>query len=127
MSVEIAVVVGKDGLPLHWHVPTRPSVARIEDARDLWTVIWENRDNLAGVAHSHPGSGLPGPSYEDVTTFSAIESALGRRLDWWIISTDRVIVARWHGPDPLKYRGREIDPASEPCRWLSNLRTLSYR
>ena len=124
--MEAAVVVGLDGSPLHWHSPPGRTSVAIPDTRDLWTVIWENKDNLAGIAHSHPGSGLPGPSYEDVTTFSSIENALGRRLDWWIISTDRVILARWCGPEPLKYQGREINPASEPCRWLNELHRLSY-
>jgi proteasome lid subunit RPN8/RPN11 len=123
--MEAAVVVGLDGSPLHWHSPPDRTSVAIPDSAAFWNVLWEHRDNLAGVAHSHPGSGLPTPSHEDETTFSAIEAALGRRLSWWITSTDRVIVLRWKGPAPLLYRGREVDPASEPCIWLEGLRTLS--
>ena len=42
--------------------------------------------DLAGVAHSHPGGGIPTPSWEDLTTFAAVEDGLGQRLVWWIVS-----------------------------------------
>lgn len=124
--MEAAVVVGLHGEPLHWHSPPGRSTVALPDARDLWDVIWENRENLAGVAHSHPGSGVPGPSYEDVTTFAAIESALGRRLTWWIISQDRVVALVWAGPDKLRYGWREVQDPAESRRWLDQLRKNSY-
>jgi hypothetical protein len=124
--MEAAVVVGLDGNPIHWHSPPGRTSVAIPDTRTLWDVLWENRDNLAGVAHSHPGSGLPGPSLEDVTTFAAVESGLGRRLNWWIISTDRVVHLRWQGPGDLQYAGREVSPASDACRWIAQLHRVSY-
>ena len=124
--MEAAVVVNLDGEPLHWHVPPGRASAAIPGTRDLWDVIWENRERVAGVAHSHPGSGLPGPSHEDVTTFAAIEAALGRRLGWWITSRDRVIELRWLGPGKHRYGWREVQDDAEPRRWIQELRRLSY-
>jgi hypothetical protein len=124
--MEVGVVVSLDGEPLHWHLPPGRSGASLPDARDLWDVLWEHREHLAGVAHSHPGSGRPGPSREDVTTFAAIEAALGRRLSWWITSQDRVIELRWVGPEKHKYGWREVQADQEPCRWINELRRLSY-
>jgi hypothetical protein len=92
-----------EGKPIHWHLPPGRSGGSLPDSRDLWDVIWENRGNISGFAHSHPGSGLPGPSYTDVTTFAAIEAALGRRLDWFITSSDSFVLFRWKGPDKLTY------------------------
>lgn len=123
--MEAAVVVSLAGDPLHWHVPPGRTLAAIPDTRDLWDVLWENRDNLAGVAHSHPGSGRPVPSYEDLTTFAAVESGLGRRLDWWIISSDQAVVLHWVGPDPLCYDSKAVS-VSDLRTWVEQLRQLSY-
>ena len=68
---------------------------------------------------------MPGPSYEDVTTFAAVESALAARLEWWIITCDRVAVVFWGGPDKLDYKVRAIDPNNEPD-WVPRLRGVSY-
>jgi len=119
--MEAGVVIDRDGEPIHWHVPAGRTAGSLPDSRELWDVLWSNRDRLAGVAHSHPGGGIPGPSHEDVTTFSAVELALGRRLDWWITSADAVVVLRWQGPDKYDYRAERVDP--EPA-WTARLRLL---
>lgn len=121
--MEAGVVVDRDGQPLHWHLPLGRSGGALPDSRDLWNVVWENRDQVAGIAHSHPGSGVPGPSYEDVTTFSAFERALGRRLEWWITSQDAVCSFRWVGPGKYTY---EIFEVERKPAWLDELRRLSY-
>lgn len=123
MSMEAGAVVAKDGSVLHWHLPSGRDGGSLPDSRELWDVIWDNRENLIGIAHSHPGKGVPGPSYTDVTTFAAIESALGRRLSWWITSEDRLVVAKWKGPGRLTYEAR----LEEDCPpWLKQLRGASY-
>jgi proteasome lid subunit RPN8/RPN11 len=122
--MEAGVVVDKDGQPIFWHEPEGRSVAYLPDSRTLWQVIWDNRENIMGVAHSHPGGGRPGPSWEDVTTFSAIELALGKRLEWWIITTDQVVVVRWFGPDKYDYG---IFDADGELIWLDKLRKISYQ
>lgn len=121
---EAGVVIDKNGNPIHWHLPGDRSVVALPDSRSLWDILWENRETVAGFAHSHPGSGIPGPSYTDVTTFSAIEAAMGRRLDWWIASSNVVVLVRWLGPSPLTYGqfGTVLNP--EP-KWITELRRLS--
>ena len=106
MTIEAGVVLDLAGQPLHWHLPAGRSMGGLPDSRNLWDVIWENRTNISGIAHSHPGSGIPGPSQTDVTTFSAIEVALGRKLDWWIVSAEDAawVLLRHKGPGKYDYR-----------------------
>jgi len=120
----VVLVRGENGaqVPLFWHLPEGRTVASLPDSRDLWSVLWEHRKNLVGVAHSHPGGGVPGPSYTDVTTFAAVEAGLGVRLNWWITSATHLIVARWVGPDRLSYEGTLIE--EEPL-WANLLRDFS--
>ena len=118
--MEAGVLIGPGG-PVFWHLPEGRSGGSLPDSRRLWDAIWESRATVVGFAHSHPGSGLPGPSWEDVTTFAAVEAALGRRLTWWITSSDRVIVCKWRGPGKHEYVGGEVP---EPT-WAAELRRLS--
>jgi len=129
MSIEVAVVIDKRGHPLHWHLPPGRTGASIPDSRDLWHVLWENRGNLAGVAHSHPGSGLTGPSGTDLTTFAACESGLGLRLNWWITTSDHLIELCWQGPERLRYVAWEVlhpHRSRMSNQWVDELRRLSY-
>jgi hypothetical protein len=121
---EVGVVISKIGQPLFWHLPEGRTAGSLPDSRTLWQVLWDafKADTLLGFAHSHPGSGVPGPSYSDVTTFAAVEAALGKRLDWWITSSDHVVVLRWGGPDKLSYRPTIV---TEAPSWVAELRRLS--
>ena len=85
---EAAVVLDMDGKALYWHAPSGRSSAYIPDSQTLWDVMWENRAKIYGLAHVHPGGGVQAPSLEDITTFSAVEEALGKKLDWWIATYD---------------------------------------
>jgi hypothetical protein len=128
MSIENAVVIGEDGNPIHWHTPPGRSAGSIPDSADLWDILWENRDHLAGVAHSHPGRGIPGPSYEDVTTFAAVEAALGRKLRWWITSENELVVATRRGLNRAGssiYDTERVEPFKAPW-WCDRLRRMSY-
>lgn len=120
--IEAGVLVDLKGDPIYWHMPRNRTNVALPDSRDLWEVIWEHREHVLGFAHSHPGNGVPGPSYTDVTTFSAVELALGKRLDWWITSSDSIIVARWEGPASYSYKGFSMD--EEPA-WVPELRRIS--
>lgn len=89
------VLVDVDGIPtpVYWHLPHGRTAVEIPDDAALWDVLWQNRARLVGVAHTHPGSGTPAPSGTDLTTFAAIERALGRTLTWWIVNeTDAGVV-----------------------------------
>jgi hypothetical protein len=120
--VEAGVVLDTEGLPLYWHLPEDRTSGSLPDSRALWDVLWEHRNRISGFAHSHPGRAAPGPSREDVTTFAAIEAALGRRLDWWISSEDALVRVRWAGPGVHAYRTSII--AEEPG-WVGVLRAVS--
>jgi len=122
MSTEAGVLVGLNEEPLFWHLPNKRSAGSLPDSYDLWDVIWTNRAQVLGFAHSHPGSGVPGPSHEDLTTFSAIEAALGKRWNWWIVSYDAYIRLFWVGPDKLGYG---ITHCIFETSWLKRLREES--
>lgn len=119
--VEAGVLIDKSGAPLYWHTPAGRTGVSLPDSRDLWEVIWENRHNILGFAHSHPGGGTPVPSHTDITTFAAVEAALGARLDWWITSSDMMVVCRWCGPGKWDYR---LLPYEEQA-WAQRLREIS--
>jgi hypothetical protein len=126
MSVEVGVLLAWDAkqfaIPIFWHFPEGRNAAYLPDSRTLWDEIWNNRERVLGFAHSHPGSGIPGPSYEDLTTFAAVESALGKRLFWWITNSDVLVRIFWIGPNKLDYH---VTLVYDKPVWLSRLRQES--
>ena len=120
--MEAAVVLNRRGENIYDWTPFNRTAGSLPDSQTLWDVLWANKDDLSGVAHSHPGYGDTGPSMEDLTTFAAIESALADRLDWWIATGDRLVLVRRVGPDELDY---SVLPVSQQPPWLHRLRTLS--
>jgi hypothetical protein len=123
--IETGVVINKLLRPIHWHLPPGRSGGALPDSLTLWDVIWDQFQEgmLFGFAHSHPGSGVPGPSYTDVTTFAAIEAALGTRIYWWITSDTHVVRLEWRGPDKLSYAATIVEAPS----WVDELRRLSQQ
>ncbi len=123
---EAGVLIDLKGAPIYWHMPPGRSGGSLPDSRDLWDVIWENRANLSGFAHTHPGYGNPGPSQTDITTFQAIEAGLGKRLEWPIVSGDSLVVV-YHS----SLVGDEIDkylvegPWEDEHPWVAELRIRS--
>lgn len=93
---EVGAVLGMSGEVIYWHEPDGASGGSLPDSTKLWEVIWDafKRGQFSGFAHSHPGGGWPGPSHTDLTTFRAIEQALGIQPVWWICSADRLIALR---------------------------------
>jgi len=117
---EAGAVIDSWDTPLYWH-DQDASAGYIPDSRALWDALWEHRGNLMGFAHTHPGSGCPGTSTTDLTSFAAIESGLGLRLLWWVLSRDVTIVGSWEGPGPLDYHFLVVpDPP-----WARTLREIS--
>jgi hypothetical protein len=110
------------GVPLHWHIPPKRSSGYLPDSSNLWEVMWALRNQIDGFAHSHPGSGFPEPSHEDLTTFAAIETALGIRLEWYITSSDTLSICEWLGPEPHNYH---CQLASYEPIWVEQLREIS--
>ena len=121
--IETGVVVTGSGA-VYWHLPEGRTGGSIPDSRRLWEVLWEMRkEEVLGFAHTHPGSGVPGPSWTDVTTFAAVELGLGRRVIWWIASSDCVVGFRWKGPGKHSYEAFSI---GEPS-WAPKLREHSEK
>jgi hypothetical protein len=130
MSIEAGAVIDMEGKAFHWHLPEGRSGGSLPDSQSLWDVLWENRKRVYGFAHSHPGSGIPGPSLTDITTFAAIEAALGKRLNWWICTSDEFALFRWRGSERLDYiMVMHVSPilggTSSTPAWLDELRRLS--
>src|SRR5262245_55005483 len=73
------------------------SATRIPDQRERWEIIWQYRDQITEIAHSHPGEFLDFSS-EDLTTMQAVEAGTGRRYAWSII-TQRGFLSRRNGCD----------------------------
>ena len=94
--IETALVFGEHGITVHWHAPLDRQEGAIPDSRDLWTILWENRETIWGVAHTHPWFGEAWPSNTDVTTFSAVERGLGKRLLWPIVTFTTVQCFGWN-------------------------------
>jgi len=126
---EVGVVINTHGEPIYWHEPRVSSVS-IPDSAELWNAMWRaHRDGwLAGFAHSHPGNGLPSPSQEDLSSFVANESGLGRSLTWWITSSDRLVVITRSAMDSIPgreiYAVQEVSVHREPP-WAAELRRRS--
>lgn len=125
--MERAVVIDKNNEAVMWHLPHGCTVGSIPDSVDLFDFMWDNMETVRGVAHSHPGAGSTGPSGTDVTTWSACERALGRRLLWWITTMDQLYVFWWAGPEKYDYAGKRVqDPEVLRSEWVQTLRELSY-
>jgi hypothetical protein len=93
---EAALVFDSRGHTIAWHQPPESTSTLIPDSRELWDVLWKHRASLGGVAHLHPWDGPPEPSSTDVSTFRAIESALGRLLLWPIATLNEVSFLGWN-------------------------------
>ena len=122
---ETGVVIDKGGNPIFWHLPNDRTAGNIPCTKTLWEVLWENHNLgiLWGFAHSHPGGGKPGPSPMDLTTFIAIENALGRLLEWWIVNDDMLVRCHRMNDEPPYQYG--VLPISDEPSWAVDLRNIS--
>ncbi len=125
MSVEAAAVVWSDGTASVQEPPGRSSVS-IPDTRSLWDLVFDGRDRVVGIAHTHPGRGYPHPSDEDITTFRAMEKGLGRRIKWWILTSNRSVLFEWSGHGISGYELKRSLPQEEEPSWMNELRRASY-
>jgi hypothetical protein len=91
------------------------SATRVPDSRERWEIIWQHRNAITEIAHSHPG-GFLDFSHEDLTTMQAVEAGTGKQFTWSII-TKKGFLSRKSGAD--------IHRDDSPW-WLELLRTLSY-
>lgn len=88
--IETALVFDLEGKTICFHEPRGRTSGSIPDTRSLWDILWENRERLGGVAHTHPWDGPAHPSITDVTTFDALERGLGKHLLWPVVTFTEV-------------------------------------
>jgi hypothetical protein len=108
---EVCVLVGRGDAILWSDVG---SAARLPDSRARWEAIWQHRDELEVIAHTHP-AGPAAFSAEDESTMQAIDAALGRRVRYCVVAP-RATVAR------IGERDENVSP--EPW-WAGLLRLAS--
>jgi len=118
--LETALVFDLNGKTIYWHEPEGRTAGSLPDSDALWDFLWENRHRLGGVAHTHPWIGAARPSHTDITTFAAIEKALGKHLLWPVVTfNDILCVVRnplysegedmWTGAGPLTFEIEGLD------------------
>ena len=86
---EVCFLIGHDGSVLWADASTSP--VALPDSRDRWEAIWQLRDELAEIAHSHP-VGPSAFSAEDESTMKALDSALGRAVRYSVVAPRSMIV-----------------------------------
>src|SRR5687768_15959006 len=89
MLREVCFLIGHDGSVL-WADASDSPVA-LPDSRDRWEAIWQLREELAEIAHSHPVGPLAF-SAEDESTMEALDSALGRAVRYSVVAPRGTIV-----------------------------------
>ena len=120
--METAMVFDKFGSVIRWHEPADRSSGALPDSRSLWDFLWENRNNLGGVAHTHPWNGEVWPSATDLTTFRAVERGLGVKLIWPVVTFTAIKYYVWDEEDE-SYATTQPDFA-EGSHWIQNLEEL---
>ncbi len=87
----------------------------IPDLRERWETIWEHRNEITEIVHTHPGNFL-GFSHEDLTTMQAVEAGTGRKFAWSIVTAEGFLTRNEKGDTR-----RDDGPW-----WLAFLRRLSF-
>ena len=130
---EAGVLLGPNNSVIKWHIPEDRSGGAIPDKRNsfesLWYTVLKNIDKVTGFAHTHPGRGTPGPSYEDIGTFIAHEKALGKHLNWFILSEDSQVICLFDNEIGEPHSGIitvEFSTSNAVnMTWMNELRRLS--
>ena len=121
--IEMAMVFTKEGKMIY--LQPGSSAGSVSDSRQLWDEIWENRDIVGGVAHTHPWTGMTQPSSTDVTTFAAVEAGLGKRLIWPIVTFTHVNYFGWRHDWGDYAEIMEVDFRDE-SHWHRLINTLRF-
>jgi hypothetical protein len=87
---EVCFLIGR-GDAILW-ADASNSAAALPDSRPRWESIWQHRDELEAIVHSHP-VGPAAFSAEDESTMEAIDSALGRAMRYCVVAPG-VTIAR---------------------------------
>lgn len=124
---EVALIFDKEGRPLAWSDDSKAQGCAIPDSRNLWDAIWDYRQQLGGVAHTHPWDGPTGPSSTDLTTFAALEKGLGLRLVWPIITMTHELYLSLAPSDDSVYLELFPPPFASTAVWKAAVNELRRR
>ena len=105
---EVCFLIGPDNRILWADISGTPNA--LADSRSRWETIWHHRAELVEIAHSHP-NGPAAFSAEDESTMAALDSALGRPLQFSVVA-----------PSSMITRQGSVDP--EPW-WAALMRLAS--
>lgn len=109
---EVCFLIGRGDAVLY--ADASNSAASLPDSRVRWEAIWQHRDELDAIVHSHP-LGPAAFSAEDESTMQAIDAALGRRMQYCVVAP-RVTISRTGDADIIKLH---------PEPWWAGLLRLS--
>ncbi len=121
---EVCFLIDREGAVLWSDASDSP--AAMPDSRERWTRIWDLREQLAEIAHSHPGGGLHFSS-TDEETMAAIDAGLGRRLTYSVITPDAMLRRPGQADDSTETTESNGDHIveAEPW-WTALLRSASH-
>jgi len=91
------------------------SATRIPDERERWETIWQHREEITEIVHSHPGDFLDF-SHEDLTTMEAVEAGTGKVFTWSIVTKGGF----------LSRKAQQDHQRDDAPWWLDLMRKLSY-
>ncbi|MCS6899393.1 MAG: hypothetical protein RMJ98_00825 [Myxococcales bacterium] len=111
-KVEVLFLIDGEGRVLWFDASTSP--VKLPDRRDRWEAIWERREVLAEISHSHPLGPLAF-SQEDEQTMAAITAGLGRSPVFSVVAPSGML---------RRIDGRDERVEEEPW-WASLLRRAS--
>jgi hypothetical protein len=111
---EVCFLIGRGGAILYADASNSP--AALPDSRTRWEAIWEARQELEVIAHSHP-VGPHAFSQEDESTMAAIDAALGKAMHYCVVSPRGTLSRTGQGAQAIT-----LDP--EPW-WAPLLRLAS--
>ncbi len=80
---EVCFLIGRGGAVLYADASNSP--AALPDSRSRWEAIWQHREELEAIVHSHP-MGPSAFSAEDVSTMEALDAALGKPMKYCVVA-----------------------------------------
>ena len=96
---EVCLLIGNNAAVLWSDASTSPSA--MPDSRQRWQAIWERREELVEITHSHPH----GPAHfsaEDESTMNALTSALGSAVRFSVVTPETYLVRDTEGERLVK-------------------------
>lgn len=118
MLREVCFLIGESDAVL-WSDASQSPTA-LPDSRARWDAIWSRRARIVEIVHTHPLGGAKF-SLEDETTMAALDTALGRRLQYAVVTPTNML-RRIPGEDPEQPDEHIVE--AEPW-WTTLIRSAS--